>query len=104
MIAPSKATAVVGDRPAFSWPARRADVVYHFILIDVDTGSTILDQTVRAAQLAMPADRPALARGHYYQWLVVAQTPDKKPHRIDAEFSVLDADTAQTLAQLAPCR
>lgn len=101
LITPSNDTAVVTDRPAFSWPAQGADAEYHFTLVDVDSGGTTLDQTTRLSRLALAADRPALTRGHFYQWQVATQTVDQKPLKINGEFWVLDADEAKHLEQLA---
>jgi hypothetical protein len=92
LIAPRK-TALIADRPAFSWRAVREATRYRVTLSSAEQGE-LWSHEVEAPSLPFPPDAAALAGGGEYLWEVEALSDLKSLRRESSVFQVLASEQA----------
>lgn len=92
LIGPRK-TALIDDRPAFSWRAVPGATRYKITVSSADQGE-LWSQEVNATSLAFPKAAGALVAGGEYLWEVEAFSDLKSLRRESSIFQVLGAEQA----------
>ena len=92
LVAPRK-TALLTDRPAFTWRSVPGATRYHVTLSSAEAGE-LWSRDVETATLPFPPDAPALAAGGDFLWEVEARTDLKSLRRESSEFNLLAAQQA----------
>jgi hypothetical protein len=103
LVTPIDGSAVVDDRPAFTWPASEEAKGYEVVLSRVGSYEQIFKAESDKPQLPFPSEGKSLVRGRKYQWRVSAKTSNSysKP-LIDAYFTVVGREECELLETLKP--
>jgi tetratricopeptide (TPR) repeat protein len=100
-VTPIPETAVVSDRPSFSWQPDGKATKYHVEVLRVGSSQVVWSVTTDKPKLTYPKGEPALRRGRAHEWRVLAEIGTDPVRKLfQSTFTVASEEIERELSEL----